>query len=156
MRYGKLLLGPIALFSVGCGYTPGSFQSRHPFPGVRQTVGCLDIAVLGLRDVSTRNPLLEVNLGNRCDHGVDVDLGALRAQGRTATHVVALTAFDPRQEIRVLRMDGRMAGREVIEYRSTAEVAASSLLEVCIDASGVDASAREPERWTCSALDGAQ
>lgn len=148
------LMGWFALAGVGCGYAPDSFQSRHGFPGVRQTVGCLDIAVLGQRDAVTQNPLLEINVGNRCDHGVDVDLGALQVRGKTATHDVALTAVDPRQEIRVLRMDGRLVGREVIEYRATE--APTALVALCVDASRVERTARGHQRWTCMTLEGAR
>jgi hypothetical protein len=141
----------LIVFCVGCGYAPDSFRGRHDFPGVRQTVGCLDIAVHGQRDVATNHPLLEVNFGNRCDHGVDVDLTSLRVRGKTATEEVALTAVDPRAEIRVMRMDGRLFGREVIEYRASRDVVVETL---CFDASRVDRAARGPERWTC--LDGAR
>lgn len=140
---------------LGCGYAPDSFRAaRHEFPGMRQTVACLDLAVHGQRDVVTRNPLLEVNIGNRCDHGVDVDLAALRVRGRTASAEVALVAVDPRGEIRALRMDGRLFGREVIEYR--AATGGDDVLAVCVDVSKVNRSTPGPERWTCAGLDGAR
>lgn len=150
MGRSRSLLATFVSVFVGCGYAPDSFQSQHAFPGMRQTVGCLDIAVHAQRDVVTRNPLLEVNVGNRCDHGVDVDLGALRVRANTGA---ALAAVDPRREIRVLRMDGRLVGREVIEY---AGEASTTIAALCVDASRVDRSARGPEHWTCTDLGGAR
>jgi hypothetical protein len=141
----------LIMVCVGCGYAPDSFRSRHEFPGVRQTVGCLDIAVHGQRDVVTSNPLLEVNIGNRCDYGVDVDLAALRVRGRTATSDVALVPVDPRGEIRALRMDGRLVGREVIEYRGSDGAPIGAL---CVDVSRVNRTAPGQQRWTCAGLDG--
>lgn len=146
----------LIVLAVGCGYAPDSFRSvRHEFPGVRQTVGCLDIAVLGQRSVITRNPLLEVNLGNRCDHGIEVDLAAIQVRGRSSgqTEEVALVAIDPRREIRAKRLDGRMIGREVIEYRGRGGEVFEAL---CFDASRVERSARRSEQWTCATLDGAR
>lgn len=129
----------VAVGLVGCAaYSPGSFrQGGRAFAGQLVTLDCLDLAVAGDRDPVAPGPILDFQFGNRCDHAIGVDLGAIRATGRTPTgEEVALVAYDPYREIRPLRLEARTAGRERLEYRKARDLGID-LIQVCVELEGV-------------------
>jgi len=83
--------------------------------------------------------------GNRCARSAIVDLAGARVVGRTDDgREIALAPFDPKHEIRTLRIDGRWTGKEALVYPSDVVVA-----QVCVEAASI---AHEPEpRWVCLA-----
>src|SRR5688572_558692 len=103
---------------IGCAYSPGSFSHfRQGFPGQRTTVGCLDVAIERRPDLIGGGTVLAYEFGNRCDRPAIVDLSRVTVVGRTYEgEQHELRAFDPSAEIRPLKLDGRLAGREAIAY----------------------------------------
>src|SRR5580692_1907149 len=94
----------LVLLLAACGYRAGSFhdffQPEH-WDGTHVTLGCLDLAMTATTDVAVPDqPVVSFEFGNRCEHRVVVDLGAVHVVA-TNTHGqdVALIACDPRQEI---------------------------------------------------------
>lgn len=142
MRAFGLLLAAAALSGAfACqGYRAGSFTARPygSFEGQRRTVGCLDVAVTPTRDQEAYGPVAGLTIANRCDVGVTVDIGAIRASGRypdgTATR---LHAYDPGFEIRPGMLEARSVAREQIEYlpNDSAEVL---FAEWCLDLARLD------------------
>lgn len=135
----------LACALVGCAYQPGSFtHAPRDFVGQRVTVGCLDIAIERRADAAV-GPVLGYQFGNRCDHAVPIDLGAVAVIARDAQGAgVALRPYDPRSEIRPAGLDGRSVGAEALAYASDRPV-----LEICADAAGLAQVA--PPRWLCFA-----
>jgi hypothetical protein len=131
---------------VGCTYYPDSYRDfRGSFPGTRQTVGCLDIAVDKGSDALAEGPVLSYGFGNRCRHPVTIDLATLHVRGRTEDGVDRdLIAFDPQHELRPEPLDAMFAGRENIEYVST-----QPIVQVCVDIGSIDGSREHDERWVC-------
>ena len=108
-------------------------------------VHCFDAAVARRYGVHGGAPVLQYSFGNRCDHHVDLDLAAVRVVGRDdAGREIALAPFDPRGEIHPQAIDARMAGSEQIEYPAD-----RSIVSLCADVGGIDASAPLAERWVC-------
>ncbi len=129
----------LSLGLVGCtAYSPGSFRHRgQEFSGQLVTLECLDLAVAGDRDVVAPGPILDYRFGNRCDHAIAVDLGAVRATGRTPSgEEVALVPYDPYREIKPLRLEARTTGRERLEYRKAQDFGID-LVQVCVALDGV-------------------
>lgn len=131
---------------VGCTYYPNSYRDlRGSFPGTRETVGCIDIAVDKGSDALAEGPVVAYAFGNRCRHPVWVDLSALHVRGRTEDGVEHdLIAFDPQHELRPEPLDAMFAGRENIEYVSTQPV-----VQVCVDIGGIDGAQSHYEQWVC-------
>jgi len=136
-------VGVSTFLVAGCAYQADSFSyERQQFPGTYVTVDCLDLAIEHRADQGDQN-IIAYQFGNRCDVPVLVDLAAARVVARTAEgDEMQLVAFDPRHEIRPLRIDARASGKEAIEYPS-----GRSVQSVCVDAASI---ARVlPERWIC-------
>lgn len=134
-----------ALLVVGCAYQPGSFTqpyTRKAFAGQRVTVGCLDVAIEREMDRGSW-AVIEYSFGNHCDKPATVDLAWTQVVGRTTEgNEVALVPYDPKSELRVLRLDARVSGHEVIAY--PADV---SLGQVCVDVASL--TQQKPARWVC-------
>lgn len=142
MRPFVLAVLGCALLVIGCAYKPGSLAPRTDGSGQLATIGCLDVTI-GRRADHGDWPVLEYAFGNRCDHAVVVDLAWTQVVGRTADGAeVALVPYDPKAEIRVLKLDGRSQGTEALAY--PAEV---SLGQVCVDAASI--AQQKPARWVC-------
>ena len=135
----------VALVVVGCAYQPGSFNqpyTKKAFTGQRVTVGCLDVAVEREWDRGSW-AVLDFSFGNRCDKAATVDLAWAQVVGRTTEgNEIALAPYDPKSELRVLRLDGRVSGREVLAY--PADV---SLGQVCVDVASL--AHQKPAQWVC-------
>ncbi len=118
-----------ALVLVGCAYREGSFNyTDHAFTGQRTTLGCVDLAV-DRRNDAKGVAVIVYDFGNRCDRAVTIDLAYATVIGRTdAGDPVVLKPYDPNNEIRPLRLEGRSAGGETIAYESERHLA-----QVCID-----------------------
>jgi hypothetical protein len=118
----------------GCAYQPGSFHSvMQDFPGQQATVDCLDLAVERRPDLPNHSAVVRFAFGNRCDHPVVVDLASAAIVGRTDDgQQIPLTAYDPRHEIQVMRIDGRAVGREALAYPADTPIS-----EICIDAASI-------------------
>jgi hypothetical protein len=143
-RVGTVVRVGVSTFLVaGCAYQADSFSYEHSqFKGTYVTVDCLDLAIEHRNAGSDQN-VIAYQFGNRCDVPVLVDLAAARVVARTVEgDEMQLIAFDPRHEIRPMRIDARASGKESIEYPSGRDVQS-----VCVDAASV---ARVlPERWIC-------
>jgi len=76
---------------------------------------------------------------------VVVDLVRVPVLGRAANgDEVALTPFDPGQEMMAKKLDARQAGGEAIAYPTT-----QPLVQVCVDAAAIYADAGDEKRWLC-------
>lgn len=133
---------------VGCAYQPGSFMHgsgpEAVFAGERVTVGCLDVAVARRLDHEA-GAVLQYRFGNRCNRPVQVDLRSAAVIGRFADgKEVALAPYDPRFEMRPLRLDGRLSGGEAIAYPTPQPVT-----QICVDAATI--AGAQPARWMCFA-----
>ena len=129
-----------------CAYAPGSFSSpTSSFPGARTTAGCLDIAAALTSTTPEHGRVVSYTIGNRCDSVAVVDFAAVRAR----VDGVALAPFDPRHELRPLRMEARTVITEQIEYRRI-----DPNQGLCIDVGHIDGSA-SGERWLCQDTRGA-
>jgi len=137
---------PACLALLGCAYQPGSFHSvMQDFSGQQASVDCLDLSVERRPDLPDHSAVVRYAFGNRCDHPVVVDLGGAAIVGRTAAgQQVQLTAYDPRHEIQVLRIDGRAVGREALAYPADTPIS-----EICIDAASI--AHGSSAQWMCLA-----
>ncbi len=130
----------------GCAYQPGSFHSvMQDFPGKQATVECIDLAVERRPDLPNGSAVVRFAFGNRCDHPAIVDLASASVVGRTEDgDQVQLTAYDPRHEIQMMRIDGRAVGREALAYPADTPIS-----EICVDAGSI-AHGPSPQ-WMCLA-----
>ncbi|HEU4616264.1 MAG TPA: hypothetical protein VFS15_29400 [Kofleriaceae bacterium] len=106
------------------------------------SVGCLDLAIDREHRSSARD-VITYAFGNRCDEPAIVDLAAARvhAVARDGT-VLRIMPFDPRHEIRAMRLDIGATGQEAIAYPSDRQ-----LSMLCVDAASI---ARvHGSRWIC-------
>jgi hypothetical protein len=142
MRHVAIVLG-IALAIAACAYKPGSYQSpSREFVGQRTSVGCLDIAVDRRTDMGS-SAVLGYTFGNRCDHPAVIDLAWVNVIGRTATGAeITLVPYDPKGELKVVRLDGRQAGSEAIAYP-----APEALGQLCVDVASL--AQTRPAQWLC-------
>jgi len=126
-----------------CAYKPGSYAATgREFGGQRVTVGCLDLAIERRPDHGS-SAVLGYTFGNRCDRPAVVDLAWVNVIGRTSDGAeIALTPYDPKSELRVLQIDGRLVGHEAIAYP-----APESLGQVCVDVASIAQQA--PAQWLC-------
>jgi hypothetical protein len=126
-----------------CAYKPGSYQ--HPareFVGQRTSVGCLDVAVDRRTDMGS-SAVLGYTFGNRCDGPAVIDLAWVNVIGRTSTGAeIALVPYDPKGELKVLKLDGRSAGSEAISYP-----AAEPIGQLCVDVASL--AQTKPAQWLC-------
>jgi hypothetical protein len=123
----------------GClAYSPGSFRrGGDAFEGQLVRLDCLELGVAGQHDAVAPGPVVSYEFGNRCDHAIAVDLGAVRATGRTPDgHEVALVAYDPYREIKPLRLEARSYGHERLEYRKAVDLGID-LVQVCVELEGI-------------------
>jgi hypothetical protein len=133
----------VLVIVAACAYRPGSFaRYGQRFDGEPVTVGCLDLAIERRADL-TNAPVLGYQFGNRCARSAVVDLASAHVVGRTGDgRELALAPYDPKHEIRALRVDGRWTGNEALAYPSDVAIA-----QVCVDAASI---AHEPTaRWIC-------
>jgi hypothetical protein len=149
----------VILAVAACSYHPGSFADlRGPFAGTVQTIGCIDLAVGPGQDANVEDPIVAYGFGNRCRHSVTLDLASVRVVARDAAgRERDLVAYDPRGEIRPTPIEARWSGREQIEYVEPAGPLDSrpggdprSIVSVCVDVGGVDATVPRTERWVCT------
>src|SRR5690606_3122588 len=106
------------------------------------TVGCLDLAIERQPDHGS-SAVLGYTFGNRCDRPATVDLAWVHVIGLTAEGAeIALTPYDPAGELRALKIDGRLVGREAIAYPAPAPLG-----QVCVDVASI--AQHKPARWLC-------
>ncbi len=132
----------------GCAYQAGSFSDYYgAFPGRHVALSCLDLGVQ-VRGEELEDPVVAYQLGNRCEHAVMVDLATVHVIARDLDgREVALTAYDPNHELRVLPLAASWGAREAIEYRG---IAAANANEVCVDVGNIERGAQPaPARWIC-------
>ena len=132
-----------------CAYAPGSFSGpQSSFPGTRTTVGCLDVAVAVVSSTQQQGSVIQYTVGNRCDRVATVDFSAVHARSAAGASLgPRMAPFDPRAELRPLRMEARTVITEAIEYRHVTPGIGDG---VCIDVAQLDGPARG-ERWLCRA-----
>ena len=137
------MLGVLGVLVIGCAYKPGSYAApARAFDGQRTTVGCLDVAIDRQTDLGS-SAVIGYTFGNRCDRPAVVDLAWVSVIGRTADGAeVALVPYDPKGELRALRLDGRSAGAEAIAYP-----APEALGQVCVDVASL--AQQTPAQWIC-------
>jgi hypothetical protein len=142
-RCPRFFIGSLVLTS--CAYKPDSFEvASVPFSGFYLSVDCLDLAI-DHRKHTNDNDVIAYEFGNRCDKPVVVDFAAARVYGQTYEgEGIALYAYDPLQEIRVMRIDAHATGREALEYPS-----GRNFERVCVDAAAI--AHATPSRWVCFA-----
>jgi hypothetical protein len=109
----RKLLPVLVLAACPARYVPDSMSPPvHRF-------GCVDVHVAAAWPSEATGPVAVIDLGNRCEHGVVVDLGALRAVAEqvdaTGTTPVVLVPYDPKQEIRPRTLAPGAHGDEWIE-----------------------------------------
>jgi len=143
-------IAALALLAGCFTYDPGSFISPDTdrlWHGTHVALSCLDIAVSIQPD--GRAPIVIYRFGNRCEHGVTVDLGAARVTAHARDRrEVALTAYDPRHEIRPLALPPLTTGEEHIEY--SRDIAVDDRADVCVDVTAVDRSGSAAAARVCS------
>lgn len=138
-----LVAAMLALVGVGCfaPYEGGALLrdgAGRVDPQAR-SLGCLDVRVAQIDDPMAEPGwrVVGVDMGNRCDAPVYVDLRRVVVTGRLADgRVVRMNAHDPRAEIDAAVLDGRMRAREVIAYVPPLG-AAGPADEVCVDVGGI-------------------
>lgn len=133
----------VAAMIAACAYRPGSYTApAREFAGQRTSVGCLDLAVDRRADLGS-SAVIGYTFGNRCDRPAVVDLAWVQVIGRTADGAeIALAPFDPKGELRPLKLDGRTTGTEAIAYPAPA-----ALGQVCIDVASI--AQTQPASWMC-------
>ena len=111
--------------ATGCWWRPYQVGSLD---GEIHQLGCVDIAVHGAWPHEAVGPVVVIELGNRCEHSVAIDLRRLEVFDDGSR----LTAFDPYDEIDARRIDARRTGEEWIEYRAPSRVDGLDMLDVDI------------------------
>lgn len=124
----------LAILAVGCAapYVPGSILgSDGEFSNTRRA-GCIDIAAgtKASHEVGSDGVLVWVELGNRCDRAVPIDITRLRVAAHGDNHVsFPLAAFNPRAEIHPAQVAAHASGVERIEFYYVP----ADATRVCID-----------------------
>ena len=121
-------------------YTPDSLLLRQRKWASTRTVGCLDVATEIVRDaeVPESSTVVDVTFGNRCAHGVHVDLSRVRVVARFPDGVrLQLAVFDPRHEIEPKLLGPAAIGHEMLEFDPKSEKTTATRL--CIAVEGIDA-----------------
>jgi len=136
----------LLLVLAGCSYKAGSYSDfRGPFPGLRQTLGCIDLAVGRSGDPSADGPAVSYAFGNRCVHPVTIDLATIHAIGHDTDGVAhPMVALDPQRELQPLPLDALFFGRETIEYSARVPVN-----DICVDIGGINGDEPRTESWVC-------
>lgn len=133
----------------GCiGYEPGAFSwPRAAFSGVRMTVGCTDLAIdRRADDDDDQSIIVQLEVGNRCDHPVQLDFPGIHVVGTTESgREVKLVPHDPDAELQALPLDGRSYASEAIAYR---DPRGETLTGACVDVASL-VHAGKP-RWVCT------
>ncbi len=114
----------------GCAepYHPGSLV------GENHTYGCIDLSVRSAWPTEAEGPVIEIDLGNRCDHSVLIDLRQLRVAGIDRFgERVALIPYDPDHEIVAARIYANGRGWEHIEYHVPETTAIGELERLEVD-----------------------
>lgn len=140
---GAVLAALLSVGAAGC-FAPyeGGALLRDGTGGAdpwARSLGCLDVRVAQIDDPAA-DPgwrVVGVDMGNRCDAPVHVDLRRVVVTGRLADgRVVRMNAHDPRAEIDAAVLDGRMRAREVIAYVPPIGTAGPAD-EICVDVGGI-------------------
>ena len=121
----------------GCWWPPYQAGSLD---GEIHQLGCIDIAVHGAWPHEAEGPVIVIELGNRCEHSIAIDLRRLEVFGDGTFGSARLTAYDPDDEIAARRIDARRTGEEWIEYHPSSRIDGIDALEIDIGRV-VDASA---------------
>jgi hypothetical protein len=130
----------VAVMSGQSRYNPGALLARADSPLRARRVGCLDIAVAveGAAEVPVESPVLALACGNGCDRSLALDLTQLRVWARyPGGERQDLTAYDPRQEIHSVPLDGQTQATERISFRPSSWRGAPADA-VCVDVSAVN------------------
>ena len=141
---------PLALVAGCFHYHPGSFADfrTQRWAGTRVALPCLDLAIDVARDEQVSGPVVTYAFGNRCDHDVTLDVGAVRVVARDDRgRELHLAAVDPRREIHPLALPALFYDTERIEYDG--DFAERELVQVCVDVGALERPAPAGERWIC-------
>jgi hypothetical protein len=130
------------LVLAGCFYAPNSYHGAvSAFSGKRVPLGCIDLAVGLTDDERAPGTIVEYSFGNSCLHAVTVDLSAVRAiVYNDATPTGEVHPYDPKHELKPLRLDALWYGRERISYQGAAGDV------ICLDVGPI---AGQPSQWVC-------
>jgi hypothetical protein len=135
--------------ATGRPYEPGEIATRLG-PAAMRTLGCLDVGVA----IATQ-PLLEVYVGNRCNHPERFDLSKVTIQATdegSKRRFVSLV--DPRAEIHLLHVSARERGHErvLLTDLDAADRLCFDLGDTAPEAPHADSAPlcldRQPEGWT--------
>ncbi|HEX4454814.1 MAG TPA: transglutaminase domain-containing protein [Kofleriaceae bacterium] len=136
----------LAIVITGCAYYQGSFRDgRDPFVGRRISLECVDVAVAPTQDASAQGEVLAFTFGNHCETSVWIDFSKVAAVGRYADGTRKLHAYDPKHELRALRIDAGDIAREEIAYLADD---GSTPTAACVDVDSMQ-SEHAPEHWLC-------
>jgi hypothetical protein len=137
----------LALAVTSCGYGAGSFSGGGAaFVGRRVQLGCLDVAVAPTGDDRADGLLLAFSFGNRCGRPAVVDFTQVQAVGRYGDGTRPLHAYDPRHELRPLRIAGGDVAREVIAYQGDDGGAPTA---ACVDLGALEQRTEATAHWVC-------
>jgi transglutaminase-like putative cysteine protease len=137
----------LAVAAAGCmSYGEGSFHDgRDPFVGRRVALECVDIAVAPTQDASAQGLVLAFTFGNHCTSSISIDFSKVAAVGRYADGTRELHAYDPKHELRALRIDAGNVAREEISYLADD---GSTPAATCVDVDSIE-SEHAPAHWLC-------
>jgi hypothetical protein len=136
----------IALASAGCVYRAGSYQDVYylePWSGARVELACLEVAIDRVHDAVAPDPVISIGFGNRCDHRVVVDLGAVRVTADGSGEELVLVPHDPNHELVPRALSARWSGSERIAYEP------SGAGRVCVDVSALERDAHGRDAIRC-------
>lgn len=124
--------------SSGCVYT--AYSPGELGEGAR-SYGCLDLLVRPVESNETPpgGQMIAFDIGNRCDHGVPIDLTAMRVHMRregTRTAIIA-HPYDPRSEIRPARIPASLWIHERIIFFPSDYGCQSPVEHTCVDLQGI-------------------
>jgi Transglutaminase-like superfamily len=134
--------------ATGClSYGAGSFHDGgDPFVGRRVALDCADVAIAPTQDDRASGQVLAFTFGNHCSDPISIDFTKVRSVGRYADGQRELHAYDPKHELRALRLDAGTIGREEIAY---AAADGSTPAAICVDVGTLETTERAPEHWVC-------
>jgi hypothetical protein len=136
MRRAILML-PLLAGCLYSEYTPGTLAVG---PNTR-TYGCVDLLVIPewSEETPPGGQMIDVELGNRCDHGVPTNFNALRVhvtrEGRSGE--IPAHPYDPHGEIRYARLPASTHIHERIIWFPTDQGCTVPIERVCVDVDGL-------------------
>jgi hypothetical protein len=130
-----------------CAYRQGRYRDLNiqgEWAGERLALACLEVAIEHVHDDVAPDPVIALHFGNRCDHSVVVDLGAVRVTAGAPREELVLAPHDPRHELAPHSLPARFTGGETIAYEPSGATG-----RVCVDVSALERGARGRDAIRC-------